>query len=91
MGARKDRRSSDSDYKMKNLDISSSIDGGGALGWTDYATQWDTPPVNLGSGVLQYTWLGVTRHRFVPDPYVAAQDAFYTDLAMTDLVAARGA
>ena len=62
----------------------------GPLQWIDYASHWDTAPTEVSAGVLSYTWLGVTRYRNVPDPYVASSDAFYSDAGLTNLVIARG-
>jgi fibronectin-binding autotransporter adhesin len=58
--------------------------------WTDFATRWDTPPTFVSASVLGYTWESVTRYRFVPTPYTASQDAFYSDLGLTQLIVARG-
>ena len=62
----------------------------GPLQWIDYASHWDTAPTEVSAGVLSYTWLGVTRYRNVPDPYVASSDAFYSDAGLTNLIIARG-
>jgi hypothetical protein len=62
----------------------------GPLQWIDYASHWDTEPTEVSAGVLSYTWLGVTRYRNVPDPYVASSDAFYSDAGLTNLIIARG-
>jgi hypothetical protein len=62
----------------------------GPLQWIDYASHWDTEPTEVSAGVLSYTWLGVTRYRNVPDPYVASSDAFYSDAGLSNLIIARG-
>jgi hypothetical protein len=62
----------------------------GPLQWIDYVSHWDTEPTEVSAGVLSYTWLGVTRYRNVPEPYVASSDAFYSDVGLTNLVIARG-
>ena len=72
------------------IDIQVSSGGGASLGWIDYAANWDTAPTEVSAGVLSYTWLGVTRYRTVPDPYVASSDAFYSDAGLTNLIVARG-
>jgi hypothetical protein len=71
--------------------------GSPALGWRDYVTQWDVPPSldgNLpGGSVYSYQLGGVERFRLVPNPYDAAQDAFYAAFdggALSGLIAARG-
>jgi hypothetical protein len=62
----------------------------GALQWIDYASMWDTEPAQISASVYSYTWNGVTRYRFVPSPYQASQDAFYSDLGLTQLIVRRG-
>lgn len=68
-----------------------------SAGWSYYATNWSTPPIQAGSlpsgSVLAYTLAGVTRYRLVPAPYVAANDAFYASFdgtALGGLIVARG-
>lgn len=63
---------------------------GGSLQWVDYVSSWDTQPVEISSGVWSYIWLGVTRYRTVPTPYLASGDAFYSDAGLTTLIVARG-
>jgi len=58
--------------------------------WIDYAAHWDTPPTFVSASVLGYTWESVTRYRFVPTPYTVSQDAFYSDLGLTQLIVRRG-
>lgn len=65
--------------------------------WTLYAAQWDAAPSKVadiaGGSVWSYTHEGVARYRFVPSPYAAAQDAFYSDFdgtTLSGLLAARG-
>ena len=60
------------------------------LTWSDLATRWDSEPVDLGDGVYRYTLDGVERFRRVPDPYVAAQDTFFADQALTQPIVSRG-
>lgn len=68
----------------------------GSLTWTDYATRWDTAPtVNSvvtspeNGTIYDYTLDGVTRFRFVPDSYDPANDAFYAEVGLSTLIAAR--
>lgn len=62
--------------------------------WMDYAFNWSSEPVSLGAVTggekFEYTFLDGTLYRFVPSPYVAKQDAFYTDANLTNLVVSRG-
>ena len=65
--------------------------------WDYYAANWTTPPAQVGTtaagAVYSYTLTGVTRHRLVPSPYVAAQDAFYSawdGAALSGLIVSRG-
>jgi hypothetical protein len=67
-----------------------------ALNWTYLVSSWDTAPTLTaplaGGSVYTYILDSVTRYRFVPEPYVAAQDAFYNDfngMSVTDLVTRR--
>jgi len=65
----------------------------GALTWTDYATRWDAAPTvnstNASGTIYNYTLDGTTRFRFVPNTYDATLDAFYAEVALTTLIAAR--
>lgn len=65
--------------------------------WIDYASQWSSEPSEIGSTadgtVFEYTLDGTTRYRLVPDPYDAAQDAFYADwdgTTLSNLIITRG-
>ena len=65
--------------------------------WDYYVTNWTTPPTQAGTtaagAVYSYTLTGVTRHRLVPSPYVAAQDAFYSawdGAVLSGLIVSRG-
>ena len=78
---------SNTSYYVAWVDPGSSS---GTLSWTDYALHWDTTPTLVSAGVYSYVWLGVTRYRTVPDPYVASDDAFYSDAGLTTLIVARG-
>lgn len=64
------------------------------LSWDHFATNWSVAPSQVSTtaqgSVYSYTLSGVTRYRFVPLPYNATQDAFYSDAGLTTLVAARG-
>lgn len=64
--------------------------------WTLLASKWDVAPTVAasisGGTVYQYTLDGVTRYRFVPDQYDAAQDAFYSSFdgtTLSDLITTR--
>jgi hypothetical protein len=57
--------------------------------WIDLVSMWDTPPVLVSGTVWSYTWEGITRYRNVPSPYNPADDAFYSDLGLTNLIVAR--
>jgi hypothetical protein len=77
--------------------ITSAQPGDLALTWAALATTWDSPPTpaaTIAAGaVYSYARGGVQRYRLVPSPYVAAQDAFYSDFDGTDLsglIVARG-
>lgn len=56
------------------------------LTWTDYVFQYEpsTETVVTGGSVIQYT-ADTTIYRFIPEPYVYADDAFYTDFDGTTL------
>lgn len=69
----------------------------GPIDWIYLKEKWDAPPTlnaTISSGdVYNYTLGGVTRYRLVPEPYVAANDAFYTGFdgtTLSGLIAARG-
>lgn len=66
------------------------VDGVGGLQWIDYVSMWDFEPTEISPGVWSYIWDGVTRYRYVPDPYVASDDSFYSDVGLTTIIAARG-
>jgi len=65
--------------------------------WDGLALQWSAPPslvATIAAGqVWAYLLAGVTRYRLIPSPYVAANDAFYTNFDGTTLsnpIIARG-
>ncbi len=65
--------------------------------WDFYATNWTTEPTFVenitGGAVYSYTLDAVTRYRFVPSPYDAALDAFYTSYSsptLSGLIVTRG-
>ena len=64
----------------QNIQISAS--GGSGDSWVYLATSWDSAPtvnkVITGGTVFNYILGAVTRYRFVPEPYVSADDAFYS-------------
>jgi hypothetical protein len=77
--------------------ITSAQPGDLALTWAALATTWDSPPTlaaTIAAGaVYGYARGGVQRYRLVPSPYLAAQDAFYSEFDGTDLsglIVARG-
>lgn len=56
--------------------------------WTDYVTR--AKYVETNGQVLTYTFEGASVFRFVPkNPYVYADDAFFSDFELTTLLAAR--
>jgi hypothetical protein len=56
--------------------------------WTDYVTRAEY--VETNGQVLTYTFEGASVFRFVPqNPYVYAEDAFFSDSELTTLLAAR--
>ena len=61
--------------------VQSALAGDQLSEWPFLAQSWDAPPALAksitGGSVYEYTLGGVTRYRFVPSPYDAAQDAFY--------------
>lgn len=64
----------------QNIEIAST--GGSGGGWIYYVTSWDSAPavnkVITGGTVFNYILNATTRYRFVPEPYVSADDAFYS-------------
>jgi hypothetical protein len=65
--------------------------------WMFYVTTWSTAPAFVetitGGSVYSYTLDATTRYRFVPDPYDATTDAFYssyTSPTLAGLLATRG-
>lgn len=61
------------------------------------SSHYDVIPTVLatisGGEVLTYIWNGVTRYRFIPDPYDPPQDAYYSNWdgsAVSGLIAAKG-
>jgi len=81
------------DKTNDNFDELYSFD---ALSWTRLATTWDTPPtlnsvvtMPAPGSIYEYTLDTVTRYRFVPTTYSAAQDAFYGEVGLTTLIVAR--
>lgn len=61
--------------------------------WANYVTEWSSEPVlhssPAGGELFTYTYPSRTLYRFVPEPYNASEDTFYTDTGMTDPVATR--
>lgn len=61
--------------------------------WVNYAEEWSSAPTlhssPAGGDLYEYTYNNGSLYRFVPDPYDATQDKFYSDSAMTTLVATR--
>jgi hypothetical protein len=85
--------------EKKIVQIGNLPAGTASATWTDYATKWDTAPTFnkaiSGGSVYNYTLNSVTRYRFVPTTYDAAQDAFYASFndmtdTLTTLIVARG-
>lgn len=65
--------------------------------WEFFATNWTTEPTFIenitGGAVYSYTLDAVTRYRFVPSPYDATLDAFYTTYSsptLSGLILTRG-
>lgn len=52
--------------------------------WTDYVTRGEY--VSTDGNVLTYIFQGTTVYRYVPYPYVQADDAFYSDVGLTQLL-----
>jgi hypothetical protein len=74
-----------------------AVNKAAAPAWIDYATNWSTPPVLVGStpagDVYSYTLDGVTRYRFVPAMYDPALDAFYSNFSggvLSGMIVSRG-
>ena len=65
------------------------------ISWGRLVVRWDTPPVfhsqPAGGKIYTYVLEGTTRYRFIPSPYVAVNDAFYSDAALTQLITHRDA
>lgn len=63
------------------------------LVWTNYATQYASPPsvetVGPAGTTYRYEYNNSTAFRFVPSPYVATNDAFYSDALLTNLLVVR--
>lgn len=77
--------------------VAAYAQGTAPLTWTSLATSWSTPPTlaaTIAAGqVYAYTLDSVTRYRLVPNPYAAAQDAFYTTFTggvLSGLIVTRG-
>ena len=67
------------------------------LTWAYFRDHWDTPPTVIGTTaagtVYSYALNGVTRYCLIPEPYDAAQDAFFQNWdgqALSGLIVARG-
>ena len=71
------------------------------LTWDFLAAKWSVPPAEVGTAtvsgqsgvVLSHALEGVTRFRFVPGVYSAAQDAFYSTYSggvLSGLITSRG-
>lgn len=74
-----------------------SIVGSSEAPWDYYASNWTTAPAFnasvVGGDVYTYILDSTTRYRFVPVPYFAEQDAFYSTfdgMTLTNLIATRG-
>lgn len=88
---------SDGFLRVQNQTISIVQIDDSPISWMYLATTWSTEPVfNTsinGGDIYNYTLDGVTRYRFVPDPYNAVQDAFYGSFeagVLSGKIAARG-
>jgi len=50
--------------------------------WIYYVSTWDTAPTFVeniaGGSIYSYNHNATIRYRFVPSPYIASQDAFYS-------------
>ena len=71
--------------------------GASSLTWNFLAATWSIEPTfntNItGGSVYNYTLDGTTRYRFVPSPYDAGLDAFYSNFSnptLTGLIVTRG-
>lgn len=67
------------------------------LGWSAYVSQWSSAPVKLApiapGDVYKYTRAAGNYYRLVPNPYTAAQDAFYSNYTagvLSGFLASRG-
>lgn len=65
--------------------------------WTYFITMWSVPPIFVesiaGGDVYMYDLEGIIRYRLVPSPYIAEDDAFYTnfiDLILSGHIVSRG-
>lgn len=62
--------------------------------WNYLVMNWSVEPFlnsNNGTGdIYEYILEGITRYRFIPTTYDPTQDAFYSDLALTQLLTVRG-
>ena len=61
--------------------------------WISLVSQWDVEPILIQSSsngdIYQYQRTDFTYYRFVPNPYNASQDAFYSDIQLTQLITSR--
>lgn len=71
--------------------------GSAPVSWGYFKDHWSASPAQVGTtasgAVWAYTLDGVTRYRLVPEPYVSAQDGFYSTFAggaLSGLIASRG-
>lgn len=65
--------------------------------WTYFATMWSQPPEFVesiaGGEVYSYVLDGITRYRFVPEPYTSTGDIFYNNFinsVLSDIITSRG-
>jgi hypothetical protein len=63
--------------------------------WAAYVFEWAQEPTLVSTStsgdIYEYTFENnLTLYRLVPTPYSPQQDAFYTDIDLTDLVVSRG-
>lgn len=75
--------------KLDSIDLS--------LTWRQLVLEWSNSPTELaqvvGGTVFSYVLDGVTRYRFVPNPYNPELDAFYESFdgaVLSNLIAVRG-
>lgn len=95
----------DIDIKKLNLLIQAKINrsigkfnnNSDTSSWMYYTTTWSIPPMFIenitGGSVYSYTLEGTTRYRFVPSPYSAGADAFYSEFSsptLSGLIVTRG-